>query len=399
MPSRISVALELQNSNARRSLEEIIGSHGDFVVKPPGAREGTNILVLDLDEVNPEKTFSAIQANLKGFPKTEVFLTCPKIESEVLLKALRAGVKEIIPQPITSEEVEQIFARYRERWANESSEEPKERGQVFSIIGAKGGVGATTVTVNLGIGLQKRGKSVALVDLNFQSSDLPILLDLEPPRTLKDVARNISRLDNAFLNSCFCRHESGLSLLSGADEDLAPFGEKEEQRGRMTVQCLERLMELLQPNFNFVLLDCGNVIEPRTSRVLELSNIIFLVLTLKVPVIRRTQKLLATLQGRGIAKEKIKLIVNAYNPDSEVLLKETEETLQVKAFRLIPEDFPTAGRAINGGVPLTMEASRAPITKTYHTLAGSFTEMMNGKNPVPRSVVGNYLQRLKMKWS
>jgi len=377
-------------------------------VSQPGGLDHLDFLIMELDENSPTRTFSQIEDNLKGFPQTDIFLTCKTIDAPTLLNAFRIGVKEFIPQPLNRDEVQQIFVRAQEKHQGCSVPTPsqKPKGRVISILGGKAGAGVTTLTVNLGVSLQNLGKSVVILDLNFHSGDVPIFLDLQPTRGIFEVARNLARLDDAFLLSCLTTHSSGVSILSLDEARPSKIGDK--RTDKITSSTMHPVLELLVGLFDYILIDCGTVLDERMVKIFEQSAMLFVLYTLRLPVIKKTQRLLQILDEIGYPKEKRKLILNAFDPEAEVLMDETESIFETKVFMKIMEDHPSANTAVNSGIPMVIGAPKTVVVQTFHNLA----YFLIGKKPPKKknrskfnlaafslTGVGETWASLKDKWS
>jgi pilus assembly protein CpaE len=343
----ISVGLDIKNERLRGEFED--------------PRRVADLLILELDE-DRGKTFAQIQAALAASPSTEIFLTSSQTDSEVLLEALRTGVKEFIPQPIQRAELEEALLRFKER-RREKKPTSAKRGKLITIIGSKGGVGTTTVAVNLAVSLHQANPdcSVALVDLNPQFGDAALFLDLEATHTMGDVAKNMTRLDETFLMSIFSKHSSGLYLL--------PSANTVEEIGLLTPEAAEKTLELLQTMFDYVVIDSGDSLADTTLATLNISPTVFLVCTLTLPVLRNTKRLLNILSHLHYPTENISIIVNRYEKHTEVSLKNMEEVLGRKASWMIPNDYFTTMNAINKGQALSAISARADVTKNFLQLA------------------------------
>src|SRR6266511_3552663 len=306
----ISVELDIKNESLRGEFAEIIGSqHGFFLTKHDHHRV-VDLLILEMDE-DRGKTFSQIQAILAASPPTEIFLTSSRMEPEVLLEALRTGVKEFIPQPLNRPELEEAFARFKERHRERKPATVK-RGKLITIIGSKGGVGTTTIAVNLAVSLRQANpdRAVVLVDLNPQFGDAALFLDMEPARTMGDIAKNVTRLDETFLMSVLSKHSSGLYLL--------PSVHAVEEIGLLTPEAVEKTLELLQTMFDYVVIDSGDSLADTTLATLNISPTVFLVCTLTLPVLRNAKRLLDILSHLNYPTGHINIVVNRFEKRTEV---------------------------------------------------------------------------------
>jgi pilus assembly protein CpaE len=357
----ISVGLDIKIEGLRGEFEEILASQHGFRLTTYDLHRVPELLILELDE-DRGKTFAQIQTVLAAWPSTEIFLTSSQTDSEVLLEALRTGVKEFIPQPIQRAELEDALLRFTER-RREKKPALVKRGKLITIIGSKGGVGTTTVAVNLAASLSQENpnRSVALVDLNPQFGDAALFLDMEPTHTMGDVAKNIDRLDETFLASILSKHSSGLYLL--------PSANAVEEIGLLTPEAAEKTLELLQTMFDYVVIDSGDSLAETTLATLNISPTVFLVCMLTVPVLRNTKRLLNILSHLHYPMENIGIIINRYEKHTEVSLKDMEEVLGRKASWMIPNDYFTTMNAINKGQPLSTISARADVTKNFLKLA------------------------------
>ncbi len=396
MARTISVKLEIGNERLRNVFEQILVAQAEYQIQGPVDSGIPYLVILDLDEEHPDRTFSRIRSLLTSNPAPEIFLTASRIDPDILLKALRAGVKEFFRQPISREEVEEALERLRARSRKLHGSppgNPDKKGMLMSVLGAKGGIGTSTVAVNLGSCLQKLecGPSVALVDLSVGGGDLPLFLDLEPTRSVRDIARDVSRLDRTFLLTLLSKHPSGLSLL--------PLGEKDspaEDIDWLPTDCVDQTLDLLQTLFDYVVIDCGHDLHPVTVRAMAHSSTTLVISTLSVPVIRRTKQLLGRLPGEGHSLQ-IRLVMNRYTPHADLLLKETEALLQQKAFWLIPNDYYVASTAINTGQPLVTSAPKADLAKSFQRLAVALTEDTSSNKE--RSFVASYIAAIRETWA
>src|SRR5206468_7486785 len=111
--------------------------------------------------------------------------------------AMRAGVNEVVIEPITQEDLENAISRVF------GQRQSVTLGRVFAVVGAKGGVGATTVAVNVAtvLGATSKPSRTLLIDLHQSGGDAAVFLGAEPRFSIQDALENTSRLDAVFLKS------------------------------------------------------------------------------------------------------------------------------------------------------------------------------------------------------
>jgi pilus assembly protein CpaE len=353
--------LDITNEWLRSEFEEILAAQQGFHLMKHDPRRLPDLLILEMEE-DRGKTFVQIQAIVTTSPSTEIFLTSAQTDSAVLLEAFRAGVKEFIPQPIQRAELEDALTRFKERHKERRPATAK-RGKLITVIGSKGGVGTTTIAVNLAVSLRQTNpdRSVVLVDLNPQFGDAALFLDVPPIHTIGDVAKNLARLDETFLMSILYKHSSGLHVLPSVDTV--------EEIGMLTPEAAEKTLELLQTMFDYIVIDSGDSLADTTLATLNISPTVLLVGTLTLPVVRNTKRLLTILAHLNYPLDHVDIVVNRYEKHTEVSVKDMEEVLGRKASWMIPNDYFTTMNAINKGQPLSTIAGRADVTKSFRKLA------------------------------
>ena len=364
MTGRIGVRLEIYNDGVRQALEQYIGALPDFMLRREEESVIPQLLVLELDATDPDETFSRIRAVQQSSPTTDIFITSARMDPQLLLEVLRAGVKEFMTQPLRPDEVQQAFQRFRERHVEAGAVDTRRSGKVISIVGGKAGIGTTTIACSLGAALRANGAAVAVVDLNLRGGDVPAFFDINPIRSLRDLDLDLSRLDHAFLSEMLSKHSSGVEVL--------PLGDTELSGGHVTSECVDRTIKMMRNMFDFVVVDCGHNIDMSSYASLTLSSHVLLVAVLTVPVVRRTKRLLDALRGEegaGLDPSVISLIVNRYADRDELILTEARKVLGLKTHWKLPQDFEAAVDALNGGQPVVSHAPRSALSKEIKKIA------------------------------
>ncbi len=380
MARLIAVSIDCRNEAARQNFEEIVSRRRDYLITRGQGTGTADMVLLDLDEMRPQQTFAHIRELLNASPHLEVFLTASRTDPQMLLEAFRLGIKEFFPQPLTHHEVESALARFEGRFNGRASGAEIQSGRVVSVIGARGGVGASTVAANLATSVQQdlQRETVALVDLDMHGGDLGLFLDLHPGQGLKHLSKDISRLDETIVRSSLAKHSSGLHLLASGYEG---FDEVEPTTGSAM-----RVIGLLRSMHRHVVVDCGHVLEPAVKEALDCSDQIFVVTTLSLPTIRRTKRLLEALGAAQYPAGKVRVLVNRYTNDQKELLNQTQSMLGLKMAGLIPNDYPTVSEALDHGNPLSVMAPKTPIGQWY--LRGA-DQLIGGGAAVNGMVAGN----------
>lgn len=365
MESRVLIGLDLSDSTLARSLDKLLASRREYLVAPAVEPGRTKVVIMELDAADPSHTLMKIRTLVQAAPTIQIILTAARISRSHSLQAVQAGAKDFLSQPFLPAEVEQVVARAQERLKLVQPASQLPRGRILSVFGAKGGIGTSTIAVNLAIGLKRvvPSKTVALVDLNLMAGDAPLLLGVEPAHTLRDFAWATSNLDHAFLISMLAKHASGIELLSSGYEDLTGSPSRTDH--------IERLLIMMQSLFDWVVVDCGHDLDTFMLKVLDLASTVLLVTAVSLPVVRRTKSLLTFLRATAWPPDKLKLILNRFVQDDADLLTETEQALECPTFWRLPNDYRSASSAINTGRPLMSAMPRLPLSRSFAGLAAA----------------------------
>jgi pilus assembly protein CpaE len=317
------------------------------------------LVAIDSD---PAKALELVGRLAAASPDCAVLVVSSSNDGSLILQALRAGAKEFLTQPLRIDDLLAALGRIGERRFGRGENRPR-GSQVIAVAGAIGGVGTTSLAVNLGCILaQDPQNSVALVDLDLCLGDADVFLDTIPDYTLVDVAQNVTRLDFTLLKRSLTKHSSGLYLLPRPMqlEDIALIGRDD----------LQRVIGLLKATFTHLVLDLSKGYTAIDMIALEMANQILLTTQLDLPCLRNVVRLMMSLGNMEGMAEKVKIVVNRVGLDSgQITLKKAEETIGKEIFWQLPNDYRTMIEARNNGVPLIEHAPKAAITQSLVALA------------------------------
>lgn len=362
----VFVRLGVRNEKTRKDLEEVISSVEGFHLQHSIDSDPCDLLIVETESDNG-KDFQLIQDLQVSGKVKEVFLTSPCLEPDLLLRALRAGVKEFFSQPIQREEVRTGLLKVRERRGLlQQKGVEKKRGKIIHFISSKGGVGTTTIAVNLAASLsESNGSSVALIDMSLPFGQIPIFLNTESSFNWGEVVRNISRVDETFLMGVLSKHRSGVYVM--------PSPSSLEDVSVETPEMVEKLLGLMRNLFDFILVDGGQRLDPVSLRILQMSDTVFMITVLNLPCLTNTKKLLWTFQKLGFPpRETIRIIANRYQKKFSISLKEAEEAVSEKIHWLVANDYHLTMSAINQGKTISEVESGSEVGKSLRELAGTF---------------------------
>jgi pilus assembly protein CpaE len=323
-----------------------------------------DVVVVSLDS-DQAKALALITQMTQDAPDIPVLAISARGDGQAILQALRSGAREFLTAPVVLEDLLKALHRLqRGRGSGGSANSEVAAGKagslVIAVLGSCGGVGCTSLAVNLGACLaQDPGHSVALVDLDLALGDADVALDLMADYTLADVALNIERLDMTFLRRSLCKHSSGLSLL--------PHPVQIEDAALIREDHLQRVIGLLRASYTHLILDLCKGLTPCDLTALRAADQILLVAQLELASLRNVVRLLLTLGNDDAMASKVQVILNRVNTESDISVKKAEETIGKTIYWQVPCDDRSMTDARNHGVPLLQQA---PKSKVLQSIAG-----------------------------
>lgn len=334
--------------------------------------EQTNpdIGIVSIDD-DSDSALRLVEKLTEATPNCSILVLSDAPDSSVILRAMRAGAKEFLTLPIRGEDLVSALERIgHQRFGGDKH---RSRGStVIAIAGATGGVGTTSLAVNLGCALAAdQSNSVALVDFDLALGDADVFLDTIPDYTLVDVAQNISRLDFSLLKRSLTKHASGLYLL--------PRPVQLQDKSIVDAESLHRVIGLLKATFSHLIVDLSKSYTEEDFVALEAAKHILLVTQLDLPCLRNVVRLMMSFDEYEGLREKIKVVINrvGLGGNGQIRPEKAEETIGQEIFWQVPNDYRTMIDVRNNGVPLTESSPRAAITQSIvglaDTLAGGST--------------------------
>jgi pilus assembly protein CpaE len=275
----------------------------------------------------------------------------PLLQPEHMLAAMRAGVVDYLPKPVTSEAFHAALGRIRHFAGNGGKDAIKQPGQVYAFYSPKGGAGTTTTATNFAVILQRlTGKRTLLVDLDLELGEIALLLGVQPRFNFVDMVQNFHRMDAELLASYIERHESGVHLLS------APY--QPEKAEIVTGDEIRRILQFLRKHYEYVVVDTSKSFSPATLASLEQADLAFIVTNVDLASLRNLQRglpLLKRMLGRG--ESHIRLVVNRYHPENDISLEDVQRTVGLPVFGTLSNDYEGVIHSISTGKPIVLNGN------------------------------------------
>lgn len=317
--------------------------------------------IVTVDE-DPEAALKLIADLRESSPNCSPVALSGSSDGSLILQAMRAGAREFLTRPLQIEDLLAALDRIRNQY-HATGTKKAQGSTVIAVTGATGGVGSTSVAVNLACYLaQEPNRSVALVDLDLCLGDADVLLDTIPEYTLVDVAQNATRLDYTLLKKSLTKHQTGVFLLP-RPIDL-------EDAELITGDDLQRVIGLLKATFTHVVIDTSKVYSRLDRVALDAATHVLLVSQLDLPCLRNVVRLMSSFKEIDGMEAKVKILMNRVGLNQgQISLKKAQDTIGREIFWQLPNDYQVIVAARNNGVPLIEHAPRAPLSQSFQLLA------------------------------
>ncbi len=315
-----------------------------------------------LVEMDGEKNVPEWLENLiHELPDAQVLVCSHTREPDFLIRAMQVGIREFLPLPLTQPDLEGALSRV---WVAKRRLQPAEnrQGRIIAVTGHKGGVGSTTVAINLAEALvELSGERVALVDLGRPFPDVGNFLDQESNYSIADLIQNIANLDQSFIQKIMQPYGPKLSILHGCSD----FRDQDS----IDLDILERVFSILRNMYAFVVVDLSHWLDDFFLKVVTDSDMVLMLTGLTIPDIRNLKKLWPHIMDWHQNRRKIKIVVNRFDSSNGLQLRDLEQIMQHSAFQTLPSDQPALMQCLNQGNPLMATAPRSKLWRSIKDLA------------------------------
>ena len=318
-----------------------------------------DVAIVNID-AGEEEALSLTSNLTQIYPNLGVIVVSSRTDGQLILRAMRSGAREFLNSPV---QIEELVGALDRVVVGGTGAKRSKTGAIISVAGASGGVGTTSIAINLACALaQDPERSVVLVDLDLSLGDADVFLEMIPDYTLLDVAQNISRLDLALLRKSLTKHESGVYVL--------PRPIQIEDAGTISVESFKKVLGLLKASFTHLVIDLSKSYNPLDMAALQSSDHIVMLTQLDLPCLRNIVRLMASLEGYDGVPEKVKIVVNRAGLDkSQINSSKAEETIDREIYWRIPNNYSVVSECRNNGRPLIRSAPKAAITQSINELA------------------------------
>jgi pilus assembly protein CpaE len=313
-------------------------------------------------------------------PRTAVVMMSVQGEADYLRRSMLAGAREFLVKPFSSDEltasIRQVHLRERDKRSRMTVAAPagstngtgpkasgREPGQVVAVFSPKGGVGRTTVAVNLAVAAATDlGKKVVLVDGSFQFGDIGVLLNLNPKnKSIADLVPELAMGEPESLDTFVITHSAGIRVL------LAP--PSPEMAELITASAIKKVLETLRRDADLVIVDCAAFFNDTTLAILDSADVILTMLSLEITSIKNMRLFLEVADQLGYEKGKVRLVLNRADSALGIRVADVEHSIGRKVDDTIVSDGRSVVYALNRGVPFYLSNREAQVSQDILRLA------------------------------
>jgi pilus assembly protein CpaE len=322
-------------------------------------------------------------------PLCQIIMMSVQGEADYLRRSMLAGAREFLIKPFSSDELVSSIRRVYQLGASRRQAMPsmsqvasgatiatpvsQEKGKIVTVFSSKGGVGCSTIAVNVAIALQQNAASkVALVDTSLQFGDVGVLLNLYASRTIADLVAHIDEIDNELINDIFIAHSSGIKAL------LAP--PRPEVADTVTPALVTDVLERLRTMFDIIIVDTSSVLDDLVLSVLDISDKIIVVTTPEIPAIKNAKLLFEVTEALEYERERTMFILNKVDKRINIRAEDIEANIKYRIEAQLPLDERSVTTAVNQGVPYVLGDKNSLLTQATVALSNHLVKSLNPAN-------------------
>jgi pilus assembly protein CpaE len=377
---QIKILITGRNKEALTSLEDNLPGHGcDISIRhisnghaDPlyGVADLPDLLIFHLDDSNEPELACLIERPAELRPAT--LIIGPGGNTHLMRMAMKAGAVDYLEDPASESDLAETLEQVKTRVTNQAA---VDEGQLIAVVSAKGGSGASFVSVNLGHMMAAMSqKNTALLDLDLQYASLGQYLDLKCEHGLMQALDVIDSLDETAMDAYMAKHKSGVSLLGPLPDEIVLTRDVPLER-------FSQLLEQMKSHYDFTVVDQPRDLHEMSAAVYERADRVLIVIQQELANVRDASRLRQILLTEmAVPEHRITVVINRYDKNAAVELSDICRALSMEKseFVLVPNDYRDVAESMNIGVPMLDHSRNSAVTKALMKFGDRLTGVVRG---------------------
>jgi pilus assembly protein CpaE len=348
------------------------GSGGEAIIMAEAEKPDVVLMDINMPDSDGIATSKVITTTL---PETQVIIMSVQSEADYLRRAMHAGARDFLMKPFSGDELVTAVRRVHQsrpapvkRVVSSSdliaisagAHKPTQPGKILTFFSPKGGIGTTTIAVNVAVAMANSGNRTLLIDGSLQFGDVAVMLNLKSTTSIVDLSERVDDMDQDLISSVLLEHESGLRVL------LAP--PRPEMAEIVRADDIKALLDIMRTLFDYIVIDTSSSLDDVSLVMLDAADRIVLIARQSLTSLKNVSRFFDLSEYLEYEQGKVIMVVNHASKKVSISVKDIEDTLRWPASATIPEDA-SAYTAADQGRPLVSEYwRRRPIYRALNQL-------------------------------
>ncbi len=323
-------------------------------------------------------------------PEAQVIIMSVQSEADYIRRAMLAGARDFLMKPFSGDELIEAVRNVHETRPTARAVAPAaaaaselapglrkkavREGNVVAVFSPKGGIGCTTVAINVAVALSAYGHKTLLLDGSLQFGDVGVMLNIKALTSIVDVVERMNELDQDLVSSVVTRHESGLNVL------LAP--PRPEMAELVNDTDLRELIRTLREMYDFIIIDTSTNLNDVNLAILDIADRIILIARQDLTSLKNVSRFFDLSEDLEYERDKVMLVVNHGSNKLSITVKDIVDTLKWPVTAVLPEDEAAYSAADQGRPLVTSSMRKRPVSKALDQLSNQLQNEFARKGKV-----------------